>query len=174
MSEALVIENEHAKCYEAKHVESNNVPCLRFYKSTPSHATLQICTFDGIGDYGRGVKRNMLSHLYLDHDELLRLRDAIDKVLGEIECRDTTREATQPAAPGEDRSVKLGKGQSLPAFAVLDENGNIRYWSRKREAVERAMPGEPITPMIVCDVLGEFPPPFGRRPKNMRGPARLT
>lgn len=84
MTKILKIPAPYAKCYENKHAETDHEPGLRFWRAGPDHATLAIDTHSGIGDFGNGKKRNMLSHLNLDRTQLLQLRDAIREALREI------------------------------------------------------------------------------------------
>lgn len=78
MRDELFIVDNHAQCYEVKRLEKNNEPGLRVYKTSPNGLTIQVRTYDGIGEFGRSVKRNMIAHAHLDVADAVQLRDRLD------------------------------------------------------------------------------------------------
>lgn len=77
----LFIHKDHAECYEVKHLDGPNVPGLRVWKSSIEGMTLQVRTFAGIGEYGRGKLRNMIAHVGLSPADALQLRAQLDEFI---------------------------------------------------------------------------------------------
>ena len=80
----LTFPNEHAYCHEVKAslLGKEIEPMLRVYKASPSGLTLQVRAHCGIGDMGRGKRRNMIAGVSLDRTEALALRAKLDEFIG--------------------------------------------------------------------------------------------
>ena len=67
----LIVEKEYASITEVKGLDKPNENCIRVYRtqvtrdSEPDTFLLQIRTHGGIGDYGQGVKRDMIATVSL-------------------------------------------------------------------------------------------------------------
>src|SRR6267142_515837 len=57
----FILDCEWARIEEVKRLEKNNEPMLRVYRNAPESLNIQIRTFDGIGEWNKGAKRNMIA-----------------------------------------------------------------------------------------------------------------
>lgn len=78
MNNELFITDQHAECYEVKHVEKNNEPGLRIFQTANDRLIVQVMTYAGTAEFGKGVKRNMIAHAHIDVAEAVKLRDRLN------------------------------------------------------------------------------------------------
>jgi hypothetical protein len=60
-NEEFILDCEWANIEEVRKLEKNNEPMLRVYRNAPESLKIQIRTYDGIGEWHKGVKRNMIA-----------------------------------------------------------------------------------------------------------------
>ena len=77
----LIVKKEYAEIQEVKGLKAPNENCIRVYRtqvtrdSEPDTFNLQIRTHGGRGDYGQGVKRDMIAGVSIDIPELEAILD---------------------------------------------------------------------------------------------------
>lgn len=82
----LIIYNEFINIEQAD-LDYQNEKMLRVYRSSPGALTFQLRSFCGIGEFGRGVKRNMNATVSLSFSEAKTLIEYLRTAIAKAESR---------------------------------------------------------------------------------------
>lgn len=84
-NDQFILECEWARIEEVKRLQKNNEPMLRIYQNAPASLNIQIRTFDGIGDFHRGVKRNMIATIPIGPENAKAMIRYLQETIAKIE-----------------------------------------------------------------------------------------
>ena len=80
----LYISSPGLRVENVKNLYQHNLPEFRIYRDSPDSATIQLRSRCGIGEFGSGVKRDMVATGQLGRSELLALAHRLTELANQM------------------------------------------------------------------------------------------
>lgn len=85
LPDQLFIPEKYIEIQEVKRLQENNVNEVRVYRSSPGSINLQLRAYCGIGEFGDGIKRNMIATSHLSFAQAKELAEYLLQAIVQAE-----------------------------------------------------------------------------------------